>query len=191
MVISAVPGEFDKKFDSQNYIRGIPYAAQYVECIQSNPRYSQALDYFYQFNISLVSEFSLNPKNSIVLGKDNFARAGQFIFDKAALVKQGVYENAEAFLEAVLKIYDYRDQIELKLGRPLCINPANNSKEKKYNIDFEYRRLNGTVTIFIYDGYDITYRYINPLSAALYGITFIGEGNPLERLTAVLPATRI
>ncbi|MFH1245005.1 MAG: hypothetical protein V1662_00795, partial [Candidatus Omnitrophota bacterium] len=174
MIVTGVGGDFIAEFDAVDYTRSIPDAAELVELIAGNPRYVQALDYFYKFNLHLGNKFSLNPENSNRLGRENFIELGKFIFGKAYLIKEGVYEDAEAVLEMIARVYDARAEIERKIGRNLNFGFT--------RIDFEYRVSGGTVTVFIYDGYDFKTRHINPVSAALYGITFIGEGASLNAL---------
>ncbi|MDO8747508.1 MAG: hypothetical protein Q7J72_00100, partial [Candidatus Omnitrophota bacterium] len=171
MIISGTSGNFETEFNKNfggvsGYVQTLPAVGDLIINLRGDPKYVESLNYFHNFNIPYSSNFSLNPRTAAF----DLKNVGDFLFTKAGLINDGIYEDAESFLEMMAKIHSVWD----KLG-PVAIAPQ--------NIGFDYRVMAGQVTIFVYDGYDFKTSKVNPYSLAKYAVTLVGDGDSLSDLS--------
>ncbi|MBW2044302.1 MAG: UTP--glucose-1-phosphate uridylyltransferase, partial [Deltaproteobacteria bacterium] len=171
MIISEYPGNFAEQFNGSEFAERIPHVASALRLLSYNGDFIRAINRFFGLDLPYSSSLSLNPRDT---EPDALLKRGQFLFELANAIEEGIYENAESYMEMILKVDEHWDEIEEAVGHAIVIDP--------YDIAFEYRIIGGVAAIFIHDGYDFSTEYINPYSIAKYSITFVADADSLYTL---------
>ncbi|MFA4842317.1 MAG: hypothetical protein WC658_00575, partial [Candidatus Omnitrophota bacterium] len=176
MIISdndSTPAGFKVEFDVERYVRTVPHVASLINLLRGNGDFVSAINRFHGIGFTHSGDFSLNPR--LVGDQFDLRRAGRFLFTIGSEIDSGVYQDARAYMEMMVKIDKSWNELEKRAGHAITIDPD--------KISFEYRVMAGVVTIFVHDGYNFKTAYINPYAISKYAITFVADGRDLLSLS--------